>query len=399
MPLKRDNPSKLGFDLYSGNFNGAISNYYNYSRVKNGEVDTVLTYATTQSVNDAIDWMDTMNKSKPFFLWLAFNAPHDPFHIPPSNLCDTSNLNGADINTNPEKYFKGALQALDTELGRLLNYLDDEKMLDSTHIIFVSDNGNPGQVAQNLDRTKAKGTIYDYGIRVPMIVAGPAVSSRNSTSETLLSTVDIFASIAELAGFANWKNHIPSTTVVDSRSFVPILMQKTNAVRSVVFSETFNSPSTQKDGKTIRNQHYHLLRFDSGAEEFYNQTLDPFEANNLLNNMQIMTETDFDNYHSLCDSLSEITNFIACSFSSTNKLNYVNLFTVYPNPCADKIIVESKNALDLKGQVVKIANIYGQIIDEKVLFDSDTEFDLSLYPSGVYILQFLNGQNTKIIKQ
>jgi hypothetical protein len=167
----------------------------------------------------------------------------------------------------------------------------------------------------------------------------------------------------------------------------------------VVFSETFNSPSTQKDGKTIRNQHYHLLRFDSEAEEFYNQSLDPFETNNLLNNMQIMTETDFDNYHNLCDSLSKITNFSACSFSSTNKLNDVNPFTVYPNPFNDKIVVEAKNVLDFKGQVVKIANIYGQIIEEKVFFYSDTEFDLSLYPSGVYILQFLNGQNTKIIKQ
>ena len=45
--------------LYSGNFNGAIPNYYNYQRVKNGILDTATTYATTQTVDDAIDWMES----------------------------------------------------------------------------------------------------------------------------------------------------------------------------------------------------------------------------------------------------------------------------------------------------------------------------------------------------
>ena len=104
----------MGYDAYSGNFNGAIPDFYNYVAVTNGIADTITTYATTQTVTDAINWLDTLQSGKPFFMWLAFNAPHTPFHKPPDTLHTVPGLIGtvAHINNNPKLYFKAALEAV-----------------------------------------------------------------------------------------------------------------------------------------------------------------------------------------------------------------------------------------------------------------------------------------------
>ena len=79
-------------------------------------------------------------------LWLAYSAPHTPYHLPPQNL-HSRNLSGtdADINSNPRSYYLAAIEAMDTEIGRLLSSLDQDTLRD-TLIIFMGDNGTPGRV-------------------------------------------------------------------------------------------------------------------------------------------------------------------------------------------------------------------------------------------------------------
>jgi len=403
-PPKRLNPNKLGFDLYSGNFNGAIPNYYNYQRVKNGIVDTVTSYATTQTIDDAIGWLDTMNTSKPFFLWLAFNAPHDPFHVPPSSLCNTTGLSGTttDIAAYPEKYFKAALEAMDTEIGRLLNYLTLNNLMDSTNIIFIGDNGNQREVAQIDDPTKSKGTIYDYGVRVPMIIAGPSVVNGNRTSNELINTPDLFATIAELSGFLNWKNSIPLGTTMDSKSFLSTIKNQTAINRTWIFSETFNTPAKVDDGKTIRNQDYHLLRFDNGIEEFYNQTLDVEEKNNLLLNTSAMTSTDLLNYQILCDSIATLTGVTGCKSVSGEENNLSNGISIYLNPTQGQLsITVSENNRILMGTRVEIVNPLGQIISSFILTANGNAIDISAFEEGIYYVVLYQHESViskKIIK-
>ncbi len=388
-PPKRLNPNKLGFDLYSGNFNGAIPNYYNYQRVKNGILDTVTTYATTQTVNDAIAWMDTMNSNKPFFLWLAFNAPHDPFHVPPATLCNTAGLSGttADIAAYPEKYFKAALEAMDSEIGRLFNYLTVNNLMDSTNIIFIGDNGNQGQVAQIADVSKSKGTIYNYGVHVPMIVAGPTIVDGNRTSSELINTPDIFATIAELSGFSNWQNAIPAGVIIDSKSFLPIIKNQTATNRSWIFTETFNTPVGADDGKTIRNEDYHLLRFDNGIEEFYNQTIDNEENNNLLLDISGMTETDIINYHFLCDSISALTGVFGCQLVSVEENIKPEEVSIYPNPTNGHLEINIAPSIDNKVIKASILNSLGQNLATFKLGSTANKIDISYLQAGVYYLQ------------
>ncbi|MBU3677948.1 MAG: N-acetylgalactosamine 6-sulfatase (GALNS), partial [Chitinophagaceae bacterium] len=301
---KRQYPRRFGFDLYSGNFLGALTNYYSYQRITNGVVDTVTTYATTQTINDAIAWLDTLSSNKPFFLWLGINAPHSPYHLPPANLCDTTGLTGttADIQANPKKYYKAAIQALDTEIGRLLTYLDAHNLRDSTHIIFMGDNGSDQQTAQIPNPTKAKGTLYDYGVHVPLIISGPAVSGAPRVNTDLWNTVDLFASMAEMGRFTQWANAIPNGNTIDSRSMLSALRQNNYTPRTWIFSEQFNNPTIAADGKTIRDSVYHLQRFDNGTEALYRLDNDSLEDVNLLNTPSNMSPLDWQHYYTLCDT-------------------------------------------------------------------------------------------------
>ena len=83
-------PNSMGVDYYSGIIGGGVSSYTNWNRVTNGERERVTTYTTTELSNQAVKWIS--QRSKPWFLWLAYNAPHTPFHLAPTNLHNQGNL-------------------------------------------------------------------------------------------------------------------------------------------------------------------------------------------------------------------------------------------------------------------------------------------------------------------
>lgn len=395
---KHSYPNSLGFNFYAGNFNGAISDYYNYQRVSNGVVDTVTTYATTQTIDDAIGWLDTINGANPFFLWIAFNAPHDPYHLPPASICNTVGLPGTTghIAANKEKYFKAAIEAMDTEMGRLFTYLETNNLLSTTNIIFVGDNGNGNQVAQiPSSPNHAKGTVYNYGVDVPMIIKGPAVVDPNRTSDALVNTPDIYATIAELCGYTNWQSAIPTGDVVDSRSFLPIIKNQTTQERTWIFTEAFKTNPSAMDGKTIRNENYQLIRFDAGQEEFYNVSLDAPEVNNLLLNISTMTNLDWDNYVFLCDSLGALTGTTGCPFLETSETEKV-LYSISPNPFQEQIVIKG----DISSAEFHLLNTIGQDNTDKVkvkVTNSTIVLQTAKLNSGTYFIR-IGDSIRKVVK-
>lgn len=393
IPSQRLYPNLMGYDFYSGNFNGAINNYYSYQRIKNGQLDTVNNYATTQTIDDALAWMDTMNTSKPFFLWVAFNAPHSPFHLPPYTLCDTTGLPGtaADISANPKHYFKAAIQAMDTEMGRLFQYLTNHNLMDSTNIIFIGDNGNEIAVAQNANPSKAKATIYDYGVHVPMIFKGPAMVGNPRTNTSPVSTVDLFATILELSNFPNWHAYIPSTTVVDSRSLLPIIKNQSTSVREWTYTEQFANPSTLADGKTIRNKEYHLLRFDHGTEEFYHHSQDYEEVNDLMLSTS-PSASDLANYYQLCDSLNTLLGTGTCLPLHANTLIPADQWVVYPNPATDKLWMLLPTGMNERNISL---DLYSSMGEHVLHLEGQKEIQISGLSKGVYFVE-LNDQQARM---
>jgi arylsulfatase A-like enzyme len=387
------NPNRMGYDHYAGNFSGQLASYTNWSKVTNGVSGTSTTYATTETANDAITWIKAQS-AKPFFLWLAFNAPHTPFHLPPTALHSYKSLSGSttDIQANPKSYFKASLEALDTEIGRLMDSLQALKKLDSTDIIFIGDNGNTQSVAQITPRNKSKGTIYQYGVRVPFIVAGPSVVSPNRVSAALVNTVDIFATVLELFGFTTWQTRISASKPVDSKSLLPILANKSSTVRPWAFTEIFNTtPDLVNDGKAIRNAEYKFIRFDNGNQELYNLLTDPNEATNLLR--RTLTATELTNYNYLCGEMSTLTGKASCNIAldvATPRTAGSPLVT--PNP-AGAVLRVSRN--DVSSFSYRITSIDGKIMKEG---SATRDIDVANVAQGMYFLTVSKGNETFVEK-
>jgi len=332
-------PNVLGYDHYEGGFIGQLTSFTNWNKHTNGVASTNTNYATSENVDNAISWIK-LQKGNPFFLWLAFNAPHAPYHLPPANLHKYTNLSGTnqDIMQNPKSYFKAAMQALDAELGRLFDSLRVMNRFDSTDFIFIGDNGNETRTVQIVDSDRAKGTVYQYGVHVPFIFAGPSVIKPNRTSDALLNTADIFATVLELFGMNNWSLQIKPNKQVDSKSILPIIKNTSTEIRPWSFCEIFRLMPDSRDAKAMRNFDYKLIRFDDGRQEFYHLKNDPEEHLDLLQGS--LNNEDVTNYYYLCNEMTHLLGFgnLCKQVVGTQDVHTLNKF-VYPNPFTSSIHV------------------------------------------------------------
>ncbi|MCB1406867.1 MAG: sulfatase-like hydrolase/transferase [Rhodobacteraceae bacterium] len=267
-------PAELGVPDYFGPFMGGVRDYWHWTAVSNGEDVPVDGYATTVLTDRAIDWIG--GQTDPWFLWLAYNAPHTPFHLPPGDLHGFDDLSDdADaIAQAPLGYYNAMLEALDTEIGRLLASLSPEDR-DNTLIIFIGDNGTPSQVVRSLYGPRgAKGTIYDAGTHVPWVVAGPGVVSGRAAD--FVMTSDLFATIAGVAGV--------TVQMPDSFDFGPMLAGEPGA-RTYVYVEHFSDEAPRGPdiyGWAVREGDYKLVQRAGEDAELYHLGRDPFERTDLL---------------------------------------------------------------------------------------------------------------------
>ncbi len=385
-------PLALGFDFFQGPFIGQLPSYTNWTKYTNGSASTVTNYATSENVNDALAWLQTLNSNQPFFLWLAFNSPHEPLHLPPPGLHTYTNLNGtpANINVQPKAYFKAMIQAMDHEIGRLFDSLQSINKLDSTDFIFIGDNGNTARTAQISDLTKAKGTVYEYGVHVPLIIAGPSVVNKGRVSNALVNSVDLFATIVENFGYYNWQTQIPNNKTIDSKSLQPIIKNQIDSIRPWSFCEIFKLTSDSSDGKAMKNKDYKLIRFDYGAEEFYNIAFDSLESHNLL--LGVLTPQEKDQYYDLCNKMTGLVGGINFCLNQVDvqTINDANPIEVYPNPFIDFIHLKNKNPQNL----YKLSNCLGQTIFLGNFIENENFAHL---PKGLYFLT-TNGEQHEVIK-
>ncbi len=270
------NPQKMGVPHYSGFIAGSMKDYFSWSKITNGESKKSTTYATTEFTNDAISWID--EQENPWFLWLAYTAPHTPFHLPPSQLHSNRDIEGKDIEENPLPYYLAAIEAMDTEIGRLLNSLSPEER-ENTIIIFMGDNGTPAQVVQSPFNPKAaKGSLNEGGIRVPLFVSGPEI--QQGRDQSLINTSDLFTTITELVGIKLPEHH-------NSQSFMNALYGKADKTREYIYAETQTTNNKggehRNNGWTVRDERYKLIKLDSGTSLLYDLQTDPYEAKSLAN--------------------------------------------------------------------------------------------------------------------
>lgn len=312
-----DGPATLGgWTDFRGIIGGGVGNYYSWNKTVNGITTTSTTYTTTDQVNEALNFITTSEgNSTPWFAWVAFNAPHTPFHNPPSSLHSHPTYavdeNGEILNEEDQRpAYEAALEALDTELGRLLASVDPA----TTNIILIGDNGTPGQVVQEPFTTRhAKGSLYEGGVHVPFVIAGPDVVLPG-TSSRFVHCVDLFSTILELADI-DVASATSSVDIIDSKSLLPILKGRDTAERHIV-SETFTNPATANDGRTIisaSHPDYKLIVFgdpntatDTPTYEMYRISTDKNEQTPLTI-PPIVGDAHYSAYQTLIAKENELT--------------------------------------------------------------------------------------------
>lgn len=266
-------PGEMGVKHFSGLLSGGVPDYWRWHHTTNGATKISTKYTTTEFTDLAINWIE--DQTQPWFLWLAYNAPHTPFHAPDESLHSQGSLstNQDDIDSNPFKYFLAMMESMDSEMGRLFDSMSSE-VLAKTVIIFVGDNGSHPKVIQTpFSRLKSKGSLYQGGINVPMVMSGYGVTRKSATENALINTTDLFSTIAEITGCTQKSEH-------NSRSFWKGASEDISAHREYIYSEI--SDGNNHDW-TIRDSQYKLIQFANGSQEFYDMINDEYENNDLSN--------------------------------------------------------------------------------------------------------------------
>ena len=208
---KGASPNHRGFDeFYGWTISTVHSNspyYYPYYRFHGDSLINIPENANGKhgihnndlSTNDAIAFI-RRNQHNPFFLYLAYDAPHEPY-----NIDQTAWYDGQETWTPDTKRYASLITHMDAAIGRLLDELDKLNLRENTLIIFASDNGAAVQAPIKLLNCNAgfkgrKGMLYEGGIRVPFIVSYPGHIAEGTKSDQIMAFWDIMPTFAELIG-------------------------------------------------------------------------------------------------------------------------------------------------------------------------------------------------------
>ena len=194
-------PLQRGFDHHYGHYSGEIDSFtLHRGRNRRGILDwhrngrpvVESGYSTFLLADEAVQLIDRHDGSRPFFLYLPFNAVHVPHHAPDEYIQQYSHLD------EPEQ--RAQFKAMDDAIGQVMDALDRKGVLDDTLVMFLNDNGGTQSAGWNEPYRGKKSGFFEGGIRVPAVLRWPGQIPSGSESDALLHAVDLFPTFAGLAG-------------------------------------------------------------------------------------------------------------------------------------------------------------------------------------------------------
>jgi arylsulfatase A-like enzyme len=274
-------PNQRGFDHFHGFLGDMMDDYhnhrrhgFNYMRLNDQQINPQ-GHATDLFTQWAIDYLRErlQKREQPFFLYLAYNAPHAPIQPPPEWL-DRVKQRESGISEKRAKLV-ALIEHLDAGIGQVLTALKETGLSNNTLVIFTSDNGGDlGTGATNGPWRAGKGTMYEGGIREPMCAVWPGKIQAGSRSDRVALTMDLFATICEAA-------RVPIGHEIDGRSTLPTLTGKAQSEDDRILFWVRREGGLQYGGRACyaaRQGDFKLLQ-DSPFEpmELYNLQDDPKE--------------------------------------------------------------------------------------------------------------------------
>jgi len=218
----RYHPTRRGFDE-AVCFRGGMHDYYKWRLEFNDEVRRADgRYLTDVWTEEACAFIERHHK-KPFFLHLTYNAPHTPLQCPEE---DVKPFAESGEFTRGVSVLYGMIKRMDAGIARVLETLKRLGVEENTIVLFTSDNGPQfgGEGELKTDRFNcqfhgAKGSVYEGGIRVPMIVRWPAGADAGRKVDEMVHFCDWFPTLLELAGVEKPKDTLP----IDGADVAPLL--------------------------------------------------------------------------------------------------------------------------------------------------------------------------------
>lgn len=300
-----ENPLNMGFNInINGGAAGAPGSYLgmaNFGNTCDGRQPSVFAvpgleeyygkdiFLTEALTLEAIKTLDKVRQEdKPFFLYMSHYAIHGPLQKDMRFYEKYKKKGLADLDAT----YAALIEGMDKSLGDLMDYLESNKLMDNTIILFMSDNGgmatefygrNPLYM-QNAPLSSGKGAAHEGGIREPMIVHWPEVTTPGTECDKYLIIEDFFPTILEMAQIKNYR----TVQHIDGVSFVPLLKRTGDPSKNRAlywnFPNGWGKPGPGYGAScTIRKGNWKLIYYyGSGKKELFNVAEDISEKNNLL---------------------------------------------------------------------------------------------------------------------
>ncbi|MCU0702638.1 MAG: sulfatase-like hydrolase/transferase [Fimbriiglobus sp.] len=266
-------PNRRGFDDYFGLLGGGHQ-YFDHNQFKTDPAKANETpvevgeYLTDALGREAAAFV-TVHSKVPFFLYLAFNAPHTPLQAPDKYLDRVK-----DIKDEKLRKYAAMVCGMDDAVGKLTAKLAELKLTENTLVFFFSDNGGPVGVTncRNTPLRGAKGQLYEGGVRVPFVVSWPGTLNPGKFDEPVTS-LDVFPTAVAAAG-----GEAPKGVTLDGVNLIPHLKgeAKTTLADRPLFWRTGGGESF-----AVRKGALKLVRVGKTPDALYDLSVDIGEKTDL----------------------------------------------------------------------------------------------------------------------
>ena len=298
-------PTDQGFDYYYGHNAFQLPTNRNPTNIFRNKTALPMQegYTADLYADESIQWLEQRDGDKPFFLYLSMAEPHTSFENPPeyNNMYKDFSEgevvaipNGLKeppkemlIPRGPGEYYAN-ITYMDAQIGRVLDWLRDNKLYNDTVVVFSSDNGPVTSAWINWWEVNAYGStggfrgrkhfLYEGGIRVPAIIRYPDVVAPGSVSDTPVIGMDWFVTLAKIGGA-----DVPDDRDIDGIDIRPILNGEEMPERSLFWAlYSIDDAVTEIEYAVRRGSWKLLLDIEAKPRQLYNLDEDPLEFFNLI---------------------------------------------------------------------------------------------------------------------
>ncbi len=310
--LPEHHPNQRGFDHFFGHLHSEVNYFPPFLRQGGTDLQrngvTVepepKSYETFMLAEEAIDFIEQRDRSRPFFLYVPFIAPHTPLqapqelldkyqnintHLQPARSADTDNTRTLSkwlLQPSARPAYAAVVDGMDQAIGRILDSLDDQCISDNTIVMFMSDNGGAAYSvggADNYPLRGGKGDTYEGGIRVVAAIRWPAILEAGSQYNSIMSMMDVFPTLAAAAGITP-ENIQP----LDGKDFSTALINNQPIARTDYLHFVSEIPQRDYFNLTVFNDTWKLVQIINQQQnsmtltnQLFRISEDPYEQHDL----------------------------------------------------------------------------------------------------------------------